>query len=76
MGPWVNVDTEFQVKPTGMTSGEEEEWDSMVANITNTAIGGLARNSDKRDLPTNLIAASNTACFNSFRNILFFIFRN
>ena len=28
MGPWVNVDTEFQTKPTGMTSGEEEEWDS------------------------------------------------
>ena len=23
MGPWVDVDTEFQVKPTGMTEGEE-----------------------------------------------------
>ena len=69
MGPWVDVDTEFQVKPTGMTEGEEEEWDSMVENITNAAVLGMARNTDKRDLPTNTIAASNTPCFNSFRNI-------
>ena len=69
MGPWVNVDTEFQTNPTGMTSGEEEEWDSMVENITNAAVLGMARNTDKRDLPTNTIAASNTPCFNSFRNI-------
>ena len=69
MGPWVDVDTEFQVKPTGMTEGEEQEWDSMVENITNAAVLGMARNTDKRDLPTNTIAASNTPCFNSFRNI-------
>ena len=69
MGPWVNVDSEFEVVPTGMTEGEKEEWDSMVENITNAAVGGLARNTDKRDLPTNLIAATNTPCFNSFRNI-------
>ena len=69
MGPWVNVDSEFEVVPTGMTEGEKEEWDSMVENITNAAVGGLARNTDKRDLPTNLIAATATPCFNSFRNI-------
>tara|TARA_B100000427_G_C15487166_1_gene585870 strand:- start:18 stop:782 length:765 start_codon:yes stop_codon:yes gene_type:complete len=69
MGPWVNVDTEFQTKPTGMTSGEEEEWDSMVENITNAAVGGLSRNTDKRDLPTNIIAVTDTPCYNSFRNI-------
>ena len=69
MGPWVDVDTEFQVKPTGMTEGEEQEWDSMVENITNAAVLGMARNTDKRDLPTNTIAASNTPCFNRFRNI-------
>ena len=68
MGPWVDVDTEFQVKPTGMTEGEEQEWDSMVENITNAAVLGMARNTDKRDLPTNTIAASNTPCFNSFRS--------
>ena len=68
MGPWVDVDTEFQVKPTGMTEGEEQEWDSMVENITNAAVLGMARNTDKRDLPTNTIAAFNTPCFNSFRN--------
>ena len=60
MGPWVDVDTEFQVKPTGMTEGEEQEWDSMVENITNAAVLGMARNTDKRDLPTNTIAASST----------------
>ena len=69
MGPWVNVDTEFVDVPTGMTDGEREEWDSMVENIQNAAVGGLARNTDKRDLPTNTIAATVTPCFNSFRNI-------
>ena len=69
MGPWVNVDSAFTDVPTGMTEGEKEEWDSMVENITNAAVLGLARNTDKRDLPTNLIAATNTPCFNSFRNI-------
>ena len=69
MGPWVNVDSAFTDVPTGMTEGEKEEWDSMVENITNAAVGGLARNTDKRDLPTNLIAATATPCFNSFRNI-------
>jgi hypothetical protein len=29
----------------------------------------LARNTDQRDLPRNSIAAANTPCFNSFRNI-------
>ena len=69
MGPWVNVDTAFVDVPTGMTEGEKEEWDSMVENIQNLAVGGLARNTDKRDLPQNTIAATDTPCFNSYRNI-------
>ena len=69
MPQWLPLQPEKQEKPTGMTEGEEEEWDSMVENITNAAVLGMARNTDKRDLPTNTIAASNTPCFNSFRNI-------
>ena len=69
MGPWVNVEEEFVDVPTGMTDGEKEEWDSMVENIQNSAVLGMARNTDKRDLPTNTSAAANTPCFNSFRNI-------
>ena len=69
MGPWVNVEEEFVDVPTGMTEGEKEEWDSMVENIQNSAVLGMARNTDKRDLPTNTSAAANTPCFNSFRNI-------
>jgi rubrerythrin len=52
-----------------MTVGEREEWDSMVENIQTAAVAGLARNTDRRDLPSNLIAATDTPCFNSFRNI-------
>jgi rubrerythrin len=69
MGPWVNADTAFVDVPTGMTEGEREEWDSMVENIQTAAVAGLARNTDRRDLPSNLIAATDTPCFNSFRNI-------
>ena len=69
MGPWVNADTAFVDVPTGMTEGEREEWDSMVENIQTAAVAGLARNTDRRDLPSNLIPASDTPCFNSFRNI-------
>ena len=66
MGPWVNADTAFTDVPTGMTEGEREEWDSMVENIQNAAVAGLARNTDRWDLPSNLIPASDTPCFISF----------
>ena len=69
MGPWVDVTTAFTEVPTGMTEGEKAEWDSMVENIQDAAVGDFARNTDRRDLPTNTIAATETPCFNSFRNI-------
>ncbi len=69
MGPWINPDEEFSLAPTGLTEGEKTEWDAMVENIKDSVVGGMARNIDKRDLPSNTIAASDTPCFNSFRNI-------
>ena len=69
MGPWVNVDTEFTTVPTGMTDAERIVWDKMVEDIKDDAVAGWARNTDKRSLPTNTIAATTTTCFNSFRNI-------
>jgi len=72
MGPWIVVDEEYATPPPGLTDGEQAEWNSMVDNLRAEAAaqGGFARDTDKRDLPTNLIAVrGETACYKSFRNI-------
>jgi hypothetical protein len=71
MGPWVNVDTEFvDLDQAGWTTGEKEEHADMVSSMNALADGSLARYVDKRGLPKNTIAATNTTpCFNSFRNV-------
>ena len=72
MGPWIVVATEYAATPVGLNSAEEAEWDAMVAALTAEAAtqGGYARDTDKRDLPTNLIRVKGeTACYKSFRNI-------
>ena len=72
MGPWIVVDEEYATPPPGLTDGEQAEWNSMVDNLRAEAAaqGGFARDTDKRDLPTNRIAIKGqTPCFQSFRNI-------
>ena len=72
MGPWIVVDDEYATPPAGLTAAESEEWNAMVENLRAEAAaqGGYARDTDKRDLPTNLIPVKGeTACYKSFRNI-------
>ena len=72
MGPWIVVADEYAARPVGLNSTEESEWDAMVAALTAEAAaqGGYARDTDKRDLPTNIIPVrGETACDQSFRNI-------
>jgi len=72
MGPWIVVADEYAARPVGLNSTEESEWDAMVAALTAEAAaqGGYARDTDKRDLPTNIIPVrGETACYQSFRNL-------
>ena len=72
MGPWIVVADEYAARPVGLNSTEEAEWDAMVAVLTAEAAtqGGYARDTDKRDLPTNIIPVrGETACYQSFRNL-------
>jgi len=72
MGPWIVVATEYGTPPTGLNAAETVAWNAMVENLRNEAAtqGGLARDTDKRDLPTNIIPVrGETACYQSFRNL-------
>ena len=72
MGPWIVVDEEYTVPPEGMSDAETAEWNNMVNDLRTQAAsqGGYARDTDKRDLPKNLIPVKGeTPCFKSFRNI-------
>ena len=72
MGPWIVVEDEYATPPTGLNATETEEWNAMVESLRAEAAaqGGFARDTDKRDLPTNLIPVKGeTACYQSFRNI-------
>ena len=72
MGPWIVVDEEYATPPTGLNAAETAEWNAMVENLRIEAAtqGGFARDTDKRDLPTNLISVrGETACYQSFRNL-------
>ena len=76
MGPWIKVEDFIADKPTGMSDEEEDEWDDLVVQMTQSALenSGFARNIDKRDLPQNQTAAKSgldvtSKCFESFRNI-------
>ena len=72
MGPWIVVDDEYATPPAGLNAAESEAWNAMVENLKTEAAAqcGYARDTDKRDLPTNLIPVKGeTACYQSFRNI-------
>ena len=74
MGPWVDVSTLSMMPATGTSADEATAHNYYVTQLTTTAVGGHARHTDSRDLPTNVedaISGLNrtTPCFNSFRNI-------
>ena len=69
MGPWISTSTVESEDTSGMTSDEKASWDSMIEQMKTTAVQGMSRYVDKRDLPTNRNVVTNTPCFNSYRNI-------
>tara|TARA_B100000745_G_scaffold223921_1_gene149571 strand:- start:516 stop:1283 length:768 start_codon:yes stop_codon:yes gene_type:complete len=70
MGPWTDVSTIPLLPAAGSTAEEAAAWNTYVINLQTTAVGGFARHTEDRELPRNTIAAQNTPCFNSFRNIV------
>ena len=70
MGPWWDVSTIPLMPGAGATAEEAAAWNTYVINLNATAVGGFARHTENRELPRNTIAAQNTPCFNSFRNIV------
>ena len=69
MGPWVSVDSLTGPGP-GASPEDIEAYGAYTAELAASAVGGIARDVDKRDLPRNLVAPTETPCFNSFRNIV------
>ena len=69
MGPWVSGDSLTGPGP-GASPEDIEAYGAYTAELAASAVGGIARDVDKRDLPRNLIAPIETPCFNSFRNII------
>jgi type II secretory pathway pseudopilin PulG len=70
MGPWWDVSKIPLMPAAGSTSEEAAAWNAYVINLQTTAVGGFVRHTENRELPRNTIAAQNTPCFNSFRNIV------
>tara|TARA_B100000700_G_scaffold311791_1_gene394517 strand:- start:22 stop:867 length:846 start_codon:yes stop_codon:yes gene_type:complete len=70
MGPWVAVSKVVEEKPVGLSDDESADWDLMAAEMTARQEQGMARYTDQRDLPTNRKIATDTPCFNSYRNIV------
>ena len=69
MGPWIATATVEGQQPTGLSDDEKVDWDLMVEQMKSSAVQGMARYVDKRDLPTNRMVVTKTPCFNSYRNI-------
>ena len=70
MGPWYDVSDIPLTPGVGSTTEETAAWTAYRNNLVSTAIGGLARHTENRELPRNTKAAQDTPCFNSFRNIV------
>ena len=70
MGPWISTSTVEAEDTTGMSDDEKASWDLMVEQMKNTAVQGMSRYVDQRDLPTNRTVVTKTPCFNSYRNIV------
>ena len=70
MGPWISTATVESEDTTGMTEDEKSSWELMVNQMKTTAVQGMSRYVDQRDLPANRTVVTKTPCFNSYRNIV------
>ncbi|MAH97898.1 MAG: pilus assembly protein PilZ [Euryarchaeota archaeon] len=69
IGTWTEIAT-IATPPVGSTATEITEHNNYIDQLRAIAINGLARDTDRRDIPRNLITPVETPCFQSFRNLI------
>tara|TARA_B100001027_G_scaffold106551_1_gene73377 strand:- start:42 stop:899 length:858 start_codon:yes stop_codon:yes gene_type:complete len=69
IGPWTEVET-IKDAPVGSRPEEIIAHDNYITQLKAIAIDGIARHTDGRDIPRNLITPTQTPCFKSFRNLI------
>ena len=67
IGPWTEINS-IAAAPVGATPTETTAHNNYIDQLRAVAINGLARNTDARDNPRNLVTPTETTCFKSFRN--------
>lgn len=69
IGPWTEISS-ISSAPVGSTPTEITAHNNYIAQLTASAIDGLARHTDGRDIPRNTVTPTETPCFKSFRNLI------
>ena len=69
IGPWTEVET-IKDAPVGSRPEEIIAHDNYITQLKAIAIDGIARHTDGRGIPRNLITPTQTTCFKSFRNLI------
>ena len=69
IGPWTEVET-IKDAPVGSRPEEIIAHDNYITQLKAIAIDGIARHTDGRGIPRNLITPTQTPCFKSFRNLI------
>ena len=69
IGPWTEISS-ISSAPVGSTPTEITAHNNYIDQLRATAIDGLARNTDGRDIPINTVTPTETPCFKSFRNLI------
>ena len=69
IGPWTEISS-ISSAPVGSTAEETTAHNNYIDQLRATAIDGLARHTDGRDTPRNLVTPTETPCFKSFRNLI------
>tara|TARA_B100000963_G_scaffold139142_1_gene121163 strand:+ start:1418 stop:2191 length:774 start_codon:yes stop_codon:yes gene_type:complete len=69
IGPWTNIAT-ITTPPPGSSAEEITAHNNYIDQLRAVAIDGVARHTDGRDTPRNLVTPTATPCFNSFRNLI------
>ena len=69
IGPWTEVET-IKDAPVGSRPEEIIAHDNYITQLKAIAIDGIARHTDGRSIPRNLITPTQTPCFKSFRNLI------
>ena len=69
IGPWTEINS-IATAPVGSSPTETTAHNNYIDQLRATAIDGIARHTDGRDTPRNLVTPTETPCFKSFRNLI------